>query len=204
MRLRQYQVKYHRSAKLEFGRRMFRWFAERAARREAAEKIYDSIVAQSRNPVFYVRCGVPDTLSGRFDMLVIHMFIVMQNLKLGANEGKLLGKEIIEAFVREMDSMVRDLGVADIYVGQEVRKIADLFYRQLVVYTNAVEQKNKGALAEAIWKSFQSGDENADVAADELSNYIFQAIKNVGEMPLNLLLQGHLNFPEVYGLKQAV
>ncbi len=121
---------------------MFRWFAERSARREAAEKIYDSIVAQSRNPVFYVRCGVPDTLSGRFDMLVIHMFIVMQNLKLGASEGKLLGKEIIEAFVREMDSMVRDLGIADIYVAQEVRKIADLFYRQLVVYTNAVEQKN--------------------------------------------------------------
>ncbi|MGA8772021.1 MAG: ubiquinol-cytochrome C chaperone family protein, partial [Rhodomicrobium sp.] len=178
---------------------MFRWFAERTARREAAEKIYDSIVAQSRNPVFYVRCGVPDTLSGRFDTLVIHMFIVMQNLKLGANEGKLLGKEIIEAFVREMDSMVRDLGISDVYVAQEVRKIADLFYRQLVVYTNAVEQKNATALAEAIWKSFQSGDENADVAADELASYIFQAIKNIGEMPLNLLLQGHLNFPEIYG-----
>ena len=192
------------SANWSSDRTMFRWFAERSARREAAEKIYDSIVAQSRNPVFYVRCGVPDTLSGRFDMLVIHMFIVMQNLKLGANEGKLLGKEIIEAFVREMDSMVRDLGIADIYVAQEVRKIADLFYRQLVVYTNAVEQKNKAALAEAIWKSFQSGDENANVAADELANYIFQAIKNIGEMPLNLLLQGHLNFPEVYGLKQAV
>ncbi|MBT3070607.1 MULTISPECIES: ubiquinol-cytochrome C chaperone family protein [Rhodomicrobium] len=147
---------------------------------------------------------MPDTLSGRFDMLVIHMFIVMQNLKLGANEGKLLGKEIIEAFVREMDSMVRDLGIADAYVAQEVRKIADLFYRQLVVYTNAVEQKNKAALAEAIWKSFQSGDENADVAADELADYIFHSIKNVGEMPLNMLLQGHLNFPEVYGLKQAV
>jgi cytochrome b pre-mRNA-processing protein 3 len=183
---------------------MFRWFAERAARREAAEKIYDSIVAQSRNPVFYVRCGVPDTLSGRFDMLVIHMFIVMQNLKLGANEGKLLGKEIIEAFVREMDSMVRDLGISDAYVAQEVRKIADLFYKQLVVYTTAVEQNNKGALGEAIWKSFQSGDDAANVAADELADYIFQSIRNIGEMPLNMLLQGHLNFPEIYGLKQAV
>jgi cytochrome b pre-mRNA-processing protein 3 len=125
-------------------------------------------------------------------------------LKLGANEGKLLGKEIIEAFVREMDSMVRDLGISDVYVAQEVRKIADLFYRQLVVYTNAVEQKNAPALAEAIWKSFQSGDENANVAANELASYIFQAIKNIGEMPLNLLLQGHLNFPEIYGLKKAV
>ncbi len=79
-----------------------------------------------------------------------------------------------------------------------------MFYRQLVVYTNAVERKNRGALADSIWKSFQSGDENANVAADELAAYIFQSIKNIGEMPLNLLLQGHLNFPELYGLKQAV
>ncbi len=183
---------------------MFRWFAERAARREAADKIYEAIVAQSRNPVFYVRCGVPDTLSGRFDMLVIHMFVVMQNLKLGAGEGRLLGKEIIEAFVREMDSMVRDLGISDVHVAQEVRKIADLFYRQLIVYTNAVERRSRDALAEAIWKSFQSGDDNANVGADELADYIFQSIKNIGEMPLNLLLQGHLNFPEIYSLKQAV
>ena len=45
---------------------------------------------------------------------------------------------------------------------------------------------------------------NANVAADELAAYIFQSIRNIGEMPLNLLLQGHLNFPELYGLKQAV
>jgi cytochrome b pre-mRNA-processing protein 3 len=183
---------------------MFRWFAERTARREAAEKIYDSIVAQSRNPVFYVRCGVPDTLSGRFDMLVIHMFIVMQNLKMGGTEGELLGREIVEAFVKEMDSMVRDLGVADLQVPNEVRKIASLFYGQLVVYTEAVNKKNRAALSDAVWRSFQSGDETANVAATEIADYIFGAIKNIREMPLNLLLQGHLNFPEVYGLKQAV
>jgi cytochrome b pre-mRNA-processing protein 3 len=183
---------------------MFRWFSERAARRDAAEKIYDAIVAQSRNPVFYVRCGVPDTLSGRFDMLVIHMFIVMQNLKLGGKEGELLGREIVEAFVKEMDSMVRDLGVMDLQVPQEVRKIASLFYGQLIVYTDAVEKKNRQALAEAVWKSFHSGDESANVAANELADYILRGIRNISEMPLNMLLQGNLMFPEVAALKQAV
>lgn len=182
---------------------MFRWFAERSARREAAEKIYDAIVAQSRNPVFYVRCGVPDTLSGRFDMLVIHMFIVMHNLRMGDNEGKLLGKEIIEAFVREMDSMVRDLGIANIYVAQEVRKIADLFYKQLIIYTTAVENRNKRSLSEAIWKSFQSGDDTANVAADVIADYVFHALENMREMPLNLLLQGNLEFPQVYALRKV-
>ena len=94
--------------------------------------------------------------------------------------------------------------VHDSYLWTFATEHSGEYYRQLVVYTNSVEQKNRAALAESIWKSFQSGDENANVAADELATYIFQAIKNIGEMPLNLLLQGHLNFPEIYGLKKAV
>jgi cytochrome b pre-mRNA-processing protein 3 len=181
---------------------MFRWFAGRAARKEAAEKIYDAIVAQSRNPSFYLHCSVPDTLSGRFDMLVIHMFIVLQILKIGGREGQLLAQEIVEAFIREMDTMVRDLGVSDRNVPKEVRKIAQLFYGQLLAYSTMMQRNDMNGLAEEIWKSFQSaegvGDEQP-VAADDLCTYIVQSIKNIQEMPLNMLLQGNIRFPEIGG-----
>ncbi len=178
---------------------MFRWFAGRAARKEAAEKIYDAIVAQSRNPAFYLRCGVPDTLSGRFDMLVIHMFVVLQILKLGGREGQLLAQEIVEAFIREMDTMVRDLGVSDRNVPKEVRKIAQLFYGQLLAYSTALQRNDTKGLAGEVWKSFQSGEgaASASIAADSISTYMRQAIKNIQEMPLNMLLQGNIRFPEI-------
>jgi cytochrome b pre-mRNA-processing protein 3 len=178
---------------------MFRWFAGRAARKEAAEKIYDAIVAQSRNPAFYLRCNVPDTLSGRFDMLVIHMFVVLQILKLGGREGQLLAQEIVEAFIREMDTMVRDLGVSDRNVPKEVRKIAQLFYGQLLAYSTALQRNDTKGLANEVWKSFQSGEGagGAQIAADSLSTYMRQAIKNIQEMPLNMLLQGNIRFPEI-------
>ncbi len=178
---------------------MFRWFAGRAARKEAAEKIYDAIVAQSRNPAFYLRCGVPDTFSGRFDMLVIHMFVVLQILKLGGREGQLLAQEIVEAFIREMDTMVRDLGVSDRNVPKEVRKIAQLFYGQLLAYSTALQRNDTKGLAGEVWKSFQSGEgaASASIAADSISTYMRQAIKNIQEMPLNMLLQGNIRFPEI-------
>src|SRR5215475_6986083 len=177
---------------------MFRWFAGRAARKEAAEKIYDAIVAQSRNPAFYLRCGVPDTLSGRFDMLVIHMFVVLQILKLGGREGQLLAQEIVEAFIREMDTMVRDLGVSDRNVPKEVRKIAQLFYGQLLAYSTALQRNEPKLLAGEVWKSFQSseGNKQQSVASDSISTYINQSIKSIQEMPLNMLLQGNIRFPE--------
>jgi cytochrome b pre-mRNA-processing protein 3 len=180
---------------------MFRWFAGRAARKEAAEKIYDAIVAQSRNPSFYIRCGVPDTLSGRFDMLVIHMFIVLQILKLGGREGQLLAQEIVEAFIREMDTMVRDLGVSDRNVPKEVRKIAQLFYGQLLAYSTALQRNEPKLLAGEVWKSFQSseGNKQQPVASESISTYIQQSIKSIQEMPLNMLLQGNIRFPEITG-----
>jgi cytochrome b pre-mRNA-processing protein 3 len=178
---------------------MFRWFAGRAARKEAAERIYDTIVAQSRNPAFYIRCGVPDTLSGRFDMLVIHMFVVLQILKLGGREGQLLAQEIVEAFIREMDTMVRDLGVPERNVPKEVRKIAQLFYGQLLAYSTALQRNDAKGLAGEVWKSFQATDSGRDapVAADAVAVYMRQSIKSIQEMPLNMLLQGSIRFPDV-------
>lgn len=183
---------------------MFRWFAGRAARKEAAEKIYDAIVAQSRNPGFYIRCGVPDTLSGRFDMLVIHMFVVLQILKLGGREGQLLAQEIVEAFIREMDTMVRDLGVSDRNVPKEVRKIAQLFYGQLLAYSTALQRNDTKGLSAEVWKSFQPADaaSEASVASESISVYIQQSIKSIQEMPLNMLLQGNIRFPEIVGARQ--
>jgi cytochrome b pre-mRNA-processing protein 3 len=180
---------------------MFRWFSGRAARREAAETIYDSIVAQSRDPAFYMRCGVPDTLSGRFDMLVIHMFVVLQILKLGGREGQLLAQEIVEAFVREMDTMVRDLGVQERNIPREVRKIAQLFYGQLLAYSTTLARNDLKGLAGEVWRSFQSSEAGRDapIAADAIAYYMRQSIRNIQEMPLNMLLQGDIAFPEVAG-----
>jgi cytochrome b pre-mRNA-processing protein 3 len=156
-------------------------------------------VAQSRNPAFYIRCNVPDTLSGRFDMLVIHMFVVLQIMKLGGREGQLLAQEIVEAFIREMDTMVRDLGVSDRNVPKEVRKIAQLFYGQLLAYSTAMQRNDIKSLSAEVWKSFQSSDGGGErsVSSEPIAVYIQQSIKNIQEMPLNMLLQGNIRFPEI-------
>lgn len=178
---------------------MFRWFANRNGRREAATKLYDAIVTQSRNPVFYTRCAVPDTIAGRFDMLVIHMFIVLQVLR-GDKEGEALGQEVLEAFVREMDSMVRDIGVKDRNVPSEVRRLAGMFYSQILAYLTPVEARQINVLADEIRKSFRTEAGDSGVAADHLALYVFDSIKAIREMSLPLMLQGRLEFPALRGL----
>ena len=53
----------------------------RAPPRGTIEAIYGMIVAQAREPLFYRDLGVPDTVNGRFDMLLLHLWMVLRRLR---------------------------------------------------------------------------------------------------------------------------
>ena len=45
-----------------------------------AHELYVILAGQARQPVFYRDGGVPDSLDGRFDMLALHLFLVLRRL----------------------------------------------------------------------------------------------------------------------------
>ena len=52
-----------------------------APQRGTIEAIYGMIVAQAREPLFYRALGVPDTVNGRFDMVLLHLWMVLRRLR---------------------------------------------------------------------------------------------------------------------------
>ena len=52
-----------------------------APQRGTIEAIYGMIVAQAREPLFYRAMGVPDTVNGRFDMVLLHLWMVLRRLR---------------------------------------------------------------------------------------------------------------------------
>ena len=44
------------------------------------DDLYGAIVAQSRRQVFYTGYGVPDTIEGRFDVIVLHIVVMLASL----------------------------------------------------------------------------------------------------------------------------
>jgi len=73
----------------------------------------------------------------------------------------------------------------------------------LTVYIEAMEKRDPKNLAEAIRKSFQSAEPGARVSELELTNYVIESIKMIGVLPLNLLLQGNIQFPDVRGIRNV-
>jgi cytochrome b pre-mRNA-processing protein 3 len=125
---------------------------------------------RAREPVFFTRLGVPDTIDGRFDLVVLHAWLVLERLR------QLQMKDVSQAFVNllfvNFDEGLRALGVGDIGIGHRVKKMADAFYGRLSAYGAATEQ---GALEQAIRRNIYRTENGHDADAVVLSDYVRSA-----------------------------
>lgn len=115
-------------------RRMLR----RSERRTRALELYARLVEQGRRPAFYACCGVPDTVDGRFDMIVLHVFLVLRRLKAEGRAGREAGQALFDVMFDDMDRSLREMGVGDFDVGKRVKAMARSFYGRLAAYEEAL------------------------------------------------------------------
>lgn len=93
-----------------------------------AAAIYNSLVAQARDATFYRDYGVPDTVNGRFDLIVLHATFVVRRLRAGAEAGAATSQALFDYMFKDMDRSLREIGVGDMSVGKHIKKMAKAFY----------------------------------------------------------------------------
>jgi cytochrome b pre-mRNA-processing protein 3 len=116
-------------------------------------------VAQARTPVFYRSHGVPDTLEGRFDMVVLHLFLANRRLAGLGEEGMTLGQELLDFFFADMDASLREIGIGDLAVPKKMKGFAQAYMGRAAAYEAAIDKNDVAALDAAIARNIfgQSG-----------------------------------------------
>ncbi|MGT2500821.1 ubiquinol-cytochrome C chaperone family protein [Bradyrhizobium guangxiense] len=155
------------------------------------EAIYGMIVTQAREPVFYRDLGVPDTVNGRFDLLLLHLWLLLRRLRTvqGATE---LSQALFDRFCEDMDDNLREMGVGDQTVPKRMRAFGEAFYGRVQAYDQAIAGGGE-ALAEAICKNILNGtglDQAKRIAA-----YARASEAALGQTGEAALLQGTFRFP---------
>src|ERR1700761_506939 len=89
--------------------------------------VYSAIVAQSRQPRFYAEWGVPDTVTGRFDMISLHLALVLRRLGT-ERDAKVFSQALFDLFFKDMDRSLREMGAGDLAVPKKIRKMGEIFY----------------------------------------------------------------------------
>ena len=153
--------------------------------------VYEAIVAAARHPVFYADWGVADTLDGRFDMISLHGFLVLDRLK-GVEEG--FRQNLVDEFFRDMDRSLREMGVGDISVGKKVRKMAEVFYGRAAAYDHALAAGH-GAVAAALERNVFADGPAGDGAA-RLADYLVDQRRHLAAQETRAIAAGTVQFKE--------
>jgi cytochrome b pre-mRNA-processing protein 3 len=151
---------------------IFRLFRSRDPAPEQA--IYAAIVAQARQPDFYSDLGVPDTLEGRYELLMLHGFLYMHRLKNEAPPVKEVAQKVFDSMFTDMDRNLREMGVGDLTVPKKIKKMAQAFYGRLAAYDAALDAGGP-ALPEAVLRNVFGGDAEAKANAESLAAYMQRA-----------------------------
>src|SRR5665213_3599039 len=123
---------------------------------DIAARLYGAIVAQARQPVFYDRLGVADTVTGRFEMVVLHLGLVIDRLQRDEGE-RALAQAVFDLFCTDMDRSLRELGFGDLGVPHRMKKMTEAFYGRARAYREAVASGDRAALVAAVERNVFSG-----------------------------------------------
>src|SRR5581483_424977 len=164
--------------------------------------LYGVIVAQARRPGFYLHFGVPDTVDGRFDLIVLHIVLVLTRLSRG-EASRDIGQDLFDVFCSDLDANLREMGVGDLAVPKRMRAFGEAFYGRQAAYAAAFAAADPRALEKALARNiFQS--EEVDARARRLADYVGAALGGLETQEERALLRGEATFPAVEAKIEAV
>ena len=163
----------------------------RSASRGTIEAIYGMIVTQAREPMFYTDLGVPDTVNGRFDLLLLHLWLLLRRLRTAA-DGTALSQALFDRFCEDMDDNLREMGIGDQVVPKRMRAFGEAFYGRTKAYDEATDAGGE-ALASAISKNILGGTEPGP--ARRLAAYARAVEAGLAGIDEAALLRGAFAFP---------
>ncbi len=119
-------------------------------------ELYGAAVAAARAPAFYADLGVPDTLDGRFDLVGLHVFLLIRRLGALPPPGADLAQAVFDAMFSDMDVNLREIGVGDMSVGKKVKLMWEAFHGRSAAYQAALVSADptelEAALARNVWR----------------------------------------------------
>src|SRR3984893_13168539 len=159
--------------------------------RGTIEAIYGMIVTQAREPLFYRDLGVPDTVNGRFDLLVLHLWMILRRLK-AVEGGAGLCQALFDRFCDDMDANLREMGVGDLIVPKRMQAFGEAFYGRTAAYDLALTE-GREPLAKELCRNILNG---ADIEkARQLAFYTEAAIAALSGLDDATVQGGSWRFP---------
>lgn len=172
---------------------MLNWLKTRTEDRCKARELYGAVVTAARQPAFYSGCGVEDTPEGRYEMIAVHLYLVLERLHGAGSEADRIAQRVVETFVTDMDDSMREMGVGDLSVGKKVKRSAAGLYQRFSAYRAATAQSSE-SLADRL-REFVPGVAGHPRGAPAIAAYMAASSARLAAQDLTELFGGTASFP---------
>ena len=156
--------------------------------------IYQKIVKFSRNKIFYTKYKVPDTIDGRFDMLILTTILVVFRLSKIKDEGVILSQKIFDTIFKDLDFSLRELGAGDVSVANNMKKLISSYMGRQKIYIKVFKDDDVNALALAFKNNIFRNNDLKENLILLLSKKIFKIYKKLELIDDNKILNGDFEF----------
>jgi len=167
----------------------------RRRNRAIADGLYAQIVAAARQPAFYSEWEVPDTPLGRFEMVGLHVYLLLRRFRGAGAAADELAQELADTFFQDMDHSLRELGIGDMGIPKRMKTLARMFYGRTRSYDAALDAGDAEALAAALARNVRP-DASSWPQATALARHVQAAAAGLASQDLDAILGGSVEFVE--------
>jgi cytochrome b pre-mRNA-processing protein 3 len=163
----------------------FRRFGKKEGFDRPARRLHAAATAQSRRPEFYQTLGAPDSVDGRFELLTLHIVLLLERLR----EQPAVRQELFDTYVSDLDGALREMGVGDLSMGRRMKQLGQVFYGRAAAFDAAFRSLPDGnELREVIARTVFQG---AGGDAAGLAKYATDCRETLAGCRTESLLAGH-------------
>jgi len=125
--------------------------------------LWHRVVEIAREPQWYAKGGIADSVAGRFDCITVVLGLVLLRMETSeAIRGE--SARLTELFVSDMDGQLRQSGIGDVVMGKHMGKLMSALGGRIDAFRAALTEPDDAALTAAVERNVTLID-GADAAA---------------------------------------
>jgi cytochrome b pre-mRNA-processing protein 3 len=156
----------------------------------AARSLLTWVVGESRRPGYYTQGGVADTVDGRFDLMMLQLFLMLRRLKAEGQAGREMAQRLLDAAFSHLDEALREMGVGDLSVPKKMKAMAEAYQGRASAYETALEAGDEGGFAEALRRNLYRDQDVSEVQLSWTRAEAMRAAERLAAMPGAGLIAG--------------
>ena len=110
---------------------------EQKEQKRIARALYAAALTNTREPFFYEVCGVPDSFDGRFDLLLLHVYLILDTL-MGREDYDGISQALFDEMFKDMDQTLREMSIGDMGVPKHMKRMMKAFNGRMHGYQLAI------------------------------------------------------------------